>query len=128
MKLVLIEDNADFALTMRVLLELRGYEVKCYLRGQEFLHEVAALAEDDVLITDYYLPDLNGIELVKRARAVRPGVKAILLTGSREDSIVRAARAVRGCRVEYKPLDYEALDRGIKEVTGKDPAARSRAL
>ena len=29
MKLVLIEDNADLALTMRALLELRGYQVEC---------------------------------------------------------------------------------------------------
>jgi len=124
MKLVLIEDNADLALTMRVLLEIRGYDVKCYLRGHEFLREAAALEPQDVLITDYYLPDVNGIELVKRARAACAGVKAILLTGSREEAIVRAAREIRDCRVEYKPLDYEALERGINAIRARKGSDR----
>lgn len=116
MKLVLIEDNADLALTMRTLLELRGYEVRCYLNGADFLRHVGSLSDDDVVITDYYLPDLNGIDLLRLARETRPGVKAILLTGSREDGIVRAAREIPSCRLEFKPLDYESLDRGIREV------------
>ncbi|MBV9190373.1 MAG: response regulator, partial [Betaproteobacteria bacterium] len=94
MKLVLVDDNADFVISMRMLLEMRGYDVKVYLTAQEFLQDVASLDEDDLLITDYYLPDLNGIEVVRRARARRPGLRAILLTGSREDSVVRAARSI----------------------------------
>ena len=53
---------------------------------------------------------------MKRARAARPGVKAIVLTGSREEGIAQAARRMPGCRLELKPLDYEALDRSIREV------------
>jgi CheY-like chemotaxis protein len=116
MKLVLVEDNADLALSMRMLLEMRGYEVRHFLSGQDFLAHCTALDEGDVIITDYYLPDFNGIELVRRARALRPNVKAIVLTGSREKGIAQAARAMRGCRLEHKPLDYEALDRSIREV------------
>jgi len=119
MKLVLVDDNADFVISMRMLLEMRGYHVKAYLTAQEFLQDVGNLAEDDLLITDYYLPDLNGIEVVRRARARRPGLWAILLTGSREDSVARAARAIRDCRVEYKPLPYEALEQGIQEILAR---------
>ena len=119
MKLVLVDDNADFVISMRMLLEMRGYDVKAYLTAQEFLQDIGSLAEDDLLITDYYLPDLNGIEVVKRARARRPGLRAILLTGSREDSVTRAARMIRDCRVEYKPLPYEALEAGIREVLSR---------
>ena len=124
MKLVLVDDNADFVISMRMLLEMRGYDVKAYLTAQEFLLDVGTLGEDDLLITDYYLPDLNGIEVVRRARARRPGLRAILLTGSREDSVVRAARSIRDCRVEYKPLPYEALEEGIREVLSRKRAPR----
>ena len=119
MKLILVDDNADFVMSMRMLLELRGYDVKVYLTAHEFLRDAAHLDEADVLITDYYLPDMNGIEVVKRARARHPGLMAILLTGSREDSVTRAARAIRDCRVEYKPLPYEALEHGIREVLAR---------
>ncbi|MBV9190434.1 MAG: hypothetical protein JO292_07145, partial [Betaproteobacteria bacterium] len=48
--------------------------------------------------------------------------RAILLTGSREDSVVTAARAIRDCRVEYKPLPYEMLEEGIREVLSRKRA------
>jgi len=123
MKLVLVEDNADLAASMRLLLELRGYDIVCYLNAQALLEKVAELDDGDVVISDYYLPDLNGIELLKRVRACRPAVKAILLTGSREQGIIDAARAIPDCRVEFKPLDYEALDRGIREAPRPAKAA-----
>jgi DNA-binding NtrC family response regulator len=122
MKLVLVEDNADLAASMRLLLELRGYDIVCYLNAQALLERIGELEDGDVVISDYYLPDLNGIELLKRVRGYRPAVKAILLTGSREQGIVDAARAIPGCRVEFKPLDYEALDRGIREVAAPHAA------
>lgn len=116
MKVVLVEDNADLAASMKLLLELRGYDIVVHLDAQSLFAKLDELGERDIVISDYYLPDLNGIELLKRIRAFRPGVKAILLTGSREQSIADAARVVAGCRVEFKPLDYEALDRTIREV------------
>lgn len=126
MKLVLVDDNADFVISMRMLLEMRGYEVRTYLTAREFLQDVATLDEEDLLITDYYLPDLNGIEVVRRARRRRPGLRAILLTGSREDSVAQAAHAMRDCRIEYKPVPYEELEEGIREVlSGKRGAATS---
>ena len=125
MKLVLVDDNADFVISMRMLLEMRGYDVKVYLTAQEFLQDAASLDEDDLLITDYYLPDLNGIEVVRRARKRRPGLRAILLTGSREDSVAQAARLIRDCRVEYKPLPYEMLEEGIREVLSRKRATSS---
>jgi len=125
MKLVLVDDNADFVISMRMLLEMRGYDVKVYLTAQDFLHDVGNVTEDDLLITDYYLPDLNGIEVVRRARARRPGLRAILFTGSREDSVATAARAIRDCRVEYKPLPCEALEAGIRELLARKRTSRS---
>ena len=120
MKLILVDDNPDFAETMRMLLQIRGYEVECHLNGQDFLRRLGNVTQDDVLITDYYLPDFNGIDLVKLVRGAHPGLKAILLTGSREDGIVQAARQLPACRVAFKPLDYDALHRNIGELRALD--------
>ena len=116
MKLILVDDNADFAETMRYLLQIRGYEVQCHFSGQDILGRVATVADDDLIITDYYLPDVNGVELVKRIRAERPGVKAILLTGSREAGIEKAARQLADCEVEFKPVDCESLEQTIQRL------------
>ena len=118
MKVILVEDNADLAESMRHLLQIHGHEAKCYLSATELLDEVGGIGEDDLVVSDYYLPDLNGVELLKRIRAERPRVKAILLTGSREDGIVRAAQAIPGCGILFKPLEYEALARSMLKLSG----------
>jgi two-component system phosphoglycerate transport system response regulator PgtA len=115
-KILLVDDNADFTESTRAVLEMLGYEVRCYLNGHDFLRELARAGDADLLITDYYLPDLNGIELLTRARATLPGLKAILLTGSRESGILKAARRMEGCRIEFKPIDWQALEHGIREL------------
>lgn len=119
MKLILIDDNADFAETMRYLLQIRGYEVQCHFNGHDFLRRVSTVADDDVIITDYYLPDLNGVELVRRARAERPGVMAILLTGSREDGIEKDARQLADCELAFKPVDCQSLEKTIQRLEKK---------
>ena len=119
MKLILVDDNADFAETTRYLLQMRGYDVRCHFNGHDFLRSVASVTEDDVIITDYYLPDFNGVELLKRARATRPGVRAILLTGSREKGIEKAAEQIGGCELQYKPVDCQSLEQSIARLAKK---------
>jgi DNA-binding NtrC family response regulator len=115
-KVILVEDNADLVESMRVLLQLHGHEAKCYLTASELLADLGGIGEQDLVVSDYYLPDLNGVELLKRVRAERPGVKAILLTGSREDGIVKAAQSIPGCCVLFKPLEYESLSRSMRAM------------
>jgi DNA-binding NtrC family response regulator len=115
-KVLLVEDNADLVESMRTLLELHGHETKGYLNAAALLGDVASIGADDLVVSDYYLPDLNGVELLKRIRAERPGIKAILLTGSREDGIVRAAQSIPRCGILFKPLEYEALARSMRTM------------
>jgi DNA-binding NtrC family response regulator len=120
-KVILVEDNADLVESMRALLELHGHQAKCYLTASELLNDLGGIGEHDVVVSDYYLPDLNGVELLKRIRAARPKVGAILLTGSREDGIVKAAQAIPRCGIMFKPLEYASLERGMKNLANPDP-------
>lgn len=116
MRIHIVEDNADMLESLKMLLEMRGWEVHGYLRALDLLEKSGAVGADDVLVSDYYLPDMNGVELVKRVREGQPRVRVLLLTGSREDSVAASARALRGCRVLYKPLDVDALEEGIRKL------------
>jgi len=116
MQIHVVEDNPDMLESLRMLLELRGFRVKSYLRGLELLDAADRIGPDDVVISDYYMPDVNGVELLKRVRQVEPKVRALLLTGSREEGIVASARNLTKCGIVYKPLDVESLERAIYEV------------
>jgi CheY-like chemotaxis protein len=123
MQIHLVEDNPDMLESLRMLLELRGFSVKAYLRGLDLLERIEAIRGEDLIISDYYLPDVNGIELVKRVQQRHAAVCALFLTGSRELSIVKAASAVPNSAVLYKPLAVEALEEGIRAL--KQPGGRA---
>jgi CheY-like chemotaxis protein len=58
-----------------------GHEVVQAKSGTAALKLLADRPEIEVLVTDYLMPGMRGIELVNRARKVRPDIKALLITG-----------------------------------------------
>jgi DNA-binding NtrC family response regulator len=104
--------NAGF----RLLVASHAYEALRLLSG----HKV------DVLFTDIVMPDMDGVELAKRAKLLRPDLKIMFMTGYYS----RAADAVRlkVGKLLYKPLREAQM---VKELTslvlrpsGTQPAAR----
>lgn len=119
----MVEDDADLCSGWEDLFDLLGYGVDCYNRSLDALGEPGAIRGCDLLITDYYLPDLNGVELIRRCRALRPSLPAILLTGSKEDTVLSAARLLEHCRVLHKPVNIEELDQQIRLLCQPEQAA-----
>ncbi|GAA1571084.1 response regulator [Kribbella hippodromi] len=78
---------------------------------------VAALADlrPDLVLLDLYLPDVFGLDLIARLRAVRPEVDILVITAAREAEAVRGA--VRQGVVNYllKPFGFEDLRTRLQE-------------
>jgi DNA-binding response OmpR family regulator len=88
MKILVVEDEERLArLISRVLAE-EGYAVETEANGRQAL--MRALADEyDLLIVDWMLPDLSGVQLVKRLRVAEVGTPVIMLTarGQIEDRV-----------------------------------------
>jgi CheY-like chemotaxis protein len=121
MRILLVEDNVDLCQSMQTLLTLCGHEVQCSLRSAGALAALRAGTDADIVISDYYLPDMNGVELIGKLRELQPELPAILLTGSREDGIVQAARRLHDVRVLHKPIEIEALESCIAQLCSSAP-------
>src|SRR5688572_31645584 len=79
-RLLVVDDNEDMRQTMKRLLERLGYEVEVAANGAralEIQHKVAA----DVLITDIFMPDTDGLETINHFKASFPHVKIIAMSG-----------------------------------------------
>ncbi len=128
---VLVEDHADNRLVMQLLLSIR-YEVCGYESGPAALAALAApgAAAPDVLLTDIDMPEMDGLELLRRVRAMPAlgGVPVLALT----------AHAMRGYREELlaagfdgyvsKPIiDEAALFAAIDDCVTTRYAAAARA-
>ena len=66
-KILVVEDNADLSENIRDLLESHQYNVDCAMDGIEALGYLRAY-EYDVIVLDWVLPKMTGIEIVKHSR------------------------------------------------------------
>lgn len=114
--ILVVEDEEDMAVLLRRALERRGFRVDLAGNGTEAL---AALATRPyaLLITDIFMPRMNGLRLVEAARQRWPHLPVILITGLGDwQSYVRA-------------MDLHVVDYLIKPIRIRDLlAAVERAL
>jgi PAS domain S-box-containing protein len=115
---LLIEDNADAAETMGLLLELYGHEVRIARDGREGL-EMAGRFVPEVVLCDIGLP--NGVDGYEVARRMRqdPALRAIslvALTGYGQEDDQRRAREAGFDIHLTKPADPEKLERLLAEL------------
>jgi len=113
--IAVVEDDLPFASEMEEFLGAAGYTVSSYDSSQKFL---AALrqSECDLLIVDWSIPDLSGIEVLEYIRKFHPDMPAIMLTARAENiDIVRGLEAGADDYVA-KPVDPAVLAQRIKSL------------
>src|SRR6476661_3798817 len=107
-KILLIEDDAAIATTLRRILADEGHEVQLEQRGDRGL-ERASNDAFDVVITDLRLPGLNGLDLVRELHGAKPLLPIIVMTahGTTETAI----EATKQGAFDYllKPFEMEEL-------------------
>jgi two-component system response regulator CpxR len=89
-----VEDNEQILSIRKFLLETRGYRVlpmSCAAEALDYLHN-APLGTVDLLLSDVIMPQMDGNELVRRAKQLHPGLPALLVSGT-VASFERAAAA-----------------------------------
>ncbi|MGC8792781.1 MAG: response regulator [Bryobacteraceae bacterium] len=78
--ILLVDDNKLGLSARKALLEEQGYRVTTAASGEAAL-ELFRRARFDLVITDFKMPGMNGIELIRAIRAERPAVPIILISG-----------------------------------------------
>jgi DNA-binding NarL/FixJ family response regulator len=125
---LLVEDEGivrDLALTV---LNRGGYHVLTAANGEEAL-QLLARTEDhiDVLVTDMVMPGIDGRELAKRAVAVRPSSRVLMMSGYAPEAPATAAAAeddaLPGRRFLEKPFTPSALLRAVRELVEQSPSS-----
>lgn len=111
-KLLLVDDEEEFASTLAERLRLRGVDVRTVFRGEDALPAIREERPDLVLL-DVLMPGVGGMELLRRLRIECPSLPVILLTGqgiSEEDLRIGA---LHGAVFLMKPLSIDELMKTI---------------
>ena len=107
-RLLVVDDEANLRAGLRNLLSLMGYHVEEAASGHEAL-ELLENAPYDLMVLDMHMPGMNGVEVMRRARQVRPNLSIIVLTA--HASMESAIAAVKSDAADYmlKPFNVEDL-------------------
>ena len=114
---LLVDDEADIVETMSRGLSRMGYHAV----GTEDPEEVVRAVEKDgaawdIVITDQMMPNLGGLELIKKIKALRPDLLTILCTGYGEAADEQSALKAGADAYIRKPVDAETLARCIRRL------------
>jgi CheY-like chemotaxis protein len=112
-----VEDNQTVAGMIKETLEGEGWQVEDCANGAEALERIRSDAHYDLLLLEYDLPGLNGIELLQRARALahRRGIPVIVLSGAAVEQAAMRAGADAFLR---KPEDISSVVETISHLLG----------
>jgi DNA-binding response OmpR family regulator len=108
-RILLVDDDRDHLELFTMILENRGFTLDAYSDS------VAALSKFkphyyDLLLLDYRMPNLNGLELYTRIRELDPRSKALLLTATHEQFTESKQKVGKDyLRVITKPISNEEL-------------------
>jgi CheY-like chemotaxis protein len=128
--ILLVDDNLDGLLVRRSLLEELGYRVQSAKNGEEGLKLFQA-GTFDVVVTDYRMPRMNGVELIVRIRQLNPTARIILLSGFveplglTEENTGADAVIAKSCNEPAHLLRW--VKRLVNRATTRKPVSSHRA-
>jgi two-component system response regulator FixJ len=101
-----LDDDPALLKGLGRLLVSAGITIKTFSDPEEFL-AYAKVHRNPVAIIDIWMPQMNGLEVQTRLRAISPSTRVIICTG-KEDTLVRATAMKAGASAFFlKPFDEE---------------------
>jgi CheY-like chemotaxis protein len=121
--ILVVEDNADVLLTVRLSLETAGYSVIGASSAEEALEGLASVSPDLVLL-DLTLPHMTGWELLQKIRS-EDGIATtpvVMLTGHVGDDVAKRASELGASGVLAKPFEVGELHRIVRRALAGEGA------
>lgn len=102
-RLLIVEDDPNTLSGLLELLSDEGYKVYGVTHGNEAL-KVAAKRPFDMVLSDYSLPDINGLQVCRELKRLQPGLMLFLTTAFYDFDIIDKAREYGISKIFTKPI------------------------
>lgn len=85
--ILIVDDEADVLSVIKRLLEEHGFNTCCYAKSNVALEHYKMTSSDhDLIISDLQMPNISGLEFIRKAKGINSNVKAFLMTSNFEMS------------------------------------------
>ncbi len=107
-KIILAEDDEDMRRFLVKALEKAGHHVTAFGEGASAFEEIKQTTFD-LLLTDIVMPEMDGIELARRAAELDPHLKIMFITGFAAVALHPDSKAPKDAKVLSKPFHLRDL-------------------
>jgi CheY-like chemotaxis protein len=107
-KILLVDDDAEFTRTVEYMLNAKGYSVKVAPEGQTAVR-LAKEETPDILLLDLRMPIMDGLEVLKKIREFNKDLPVVLISAYVNDPRAGEALAYGISGVFYKEKSFEEI-------------------
>lgn len=111
-----IDDSATMLMSVKQTLEMSGLKVDTAKDGLEAFNKIKAGLKPDLIITDINMPNMNGIEFIKNARAILRFTPILALTTESQATKRDEAKKIGATGWLVKPISGPDLLKVIRQV------------
>ena len=118
MRVVVVDDDSGVRAFVKRVLERAGHSVEECHDGAALVPLVEAIAPD-VIVTDIFMPDVDGYQVLRQLAATRPELPVVVISGghtSMGDQHMKVAQMLKATRVLPKPFSATALLNAVTQA------------
>ena len=118
MKILLVDDDEWIRDSLRLFFEAEGCNLLTFETAEEGMEAVKQQAYD-IVISDYKLPGMDGLEFLRRVKEKQPNAFEILITAYANCEIVKEADEIGVKDIIPKPFTSEDVETSLSRIVGK---------
>jgi DNA-binding response OmpR family regulator len=119
MKVLLIDDEEEFIVTLSERLKLRNIDSTVALNGESALQLLNNDYHPDVILLDLKMPGMDGMEVLRQIRKKFTALQVIMLTGHGSEKDKKEAQRLGVYDYLSKPVQIEKLMKTLNEANNK---------
>ncbi len=114
-RVFIIDDDRDFAESLSMAIEGRGFDVELAFSGEEAIEKFQE-KDFDIAFMDVKLPGKNGVESFIEIKKFKPGVRVVMMTGYSLEQLLEQAVRNGAWGVLHKPLDMNHILKMLEKI------------
>jgi len=123
--ILIVDDDPKLLSCLENLMVRSGYSVIPASNASSALAVIRSRPAVDLIITDYQMPGMNGLELVAMLKQIIPSVPVIMFSGFTEVDVYLKAQALGVAEYVEKPASPHVLKRVVEQVLKLSPQAEA---